>query len=130
LDLRDSVLNRLFQRVCSRAIAYAIRFLSRTTNLRQQLIEIALLDHNVFADDEPVRRHITQPWENSRNMLFEINKDNYYGQVSACVHEARRVHSIPPVETRDRVKGTRTGHILLPQELKYLRIQRFVMPLI
>jgi hypothetical protein len=86
------------------------------------LIEIALLDHNVFADDEPVRRHITQCWENSRDMLFEINKDDYHGQVSACLHEARHVHSISPVETRDRVKGTRTGHIFLPQELKYFRI--------
>jgi hypothetical protein len=94
------------------------------------LIKIPLLDDDVLPNYEPMGSHLAKMRKDSGYVLFKIDKNDDYGQVPSCFHKARGMYSVPPVEASDGVKRAGTGHVFLPQELKYFRMQRLVVPLI
>ena len=47
------------------------------------LIQIPLLDHHVFPNNKPLRSHFAEAGKDSRDMFFEINKNEHHRQVAA-----------------------------------------------
>jgi hypothetical protein len=72
-------------------------------------VEAALLDHNVFADDETMGGHFSQLGKNTRDVLVSIDKGNHNRQVASCLNQMGGLDAASALETRDRVEGYGAG---------------------
>src|ERR1035441_4617906 len=91
-------------------------------------VEAALLDHHIFADDEAMRRHLSQLGKNARDVLVGIDKGKHNGQVASCLDEMGGLNAASALETRDRVESDGAGNVFRAQILQHFQVQRTVMP--
>src|ERR1039458_5798611 len=91
-------------------------------------VEAALLDHNVFADDETMGGHFSQLGKNTRDVLVGIDKGNDNRQIASCLNQMGGLDAASALETRDRVEGYGAGNVFLTQILQHFQAQRTVMP--
>src|ERR1035437_9500773 len=91
-------------------------------------VEAALLDHNVLADDETMRRHLSQLGKNAREVLVGIDKGNHNRQIASCLNQMGGLDAASALETRDRVEDYGAGNVFLTQILEHFQVQRTVMP--
>jgi hypothetical protein len=68
-----------------------------------------LLDHNVLADDEAMRRHLSELGKNARDVLVGIDKGNHNRQIASCLNQMGGLDAASALETRDRVEGYGAG---------------------
>src|SRR5664279_322498 len=91
-------------------------------------IEAALLDHNIFTDDETMSGHLSQLGKNASDVLVGIDEGNHNRQVPSCLDKMGGLDAASPLEPRDRVEGHGAGNVFLTQILQHFQMQRTVMP--
>src|ERR1035441_8821118 len=91
-------------------------------------IEAALLDHNIFTDDETMSGHLSQLGKNASDVLVGIDEGNHNRQVPSCLDKMGCLDAAAALETRHRVEGHGAGNVFLTQILQHFQVQRTMMP--
>src|ERR1035441_10575401 len=91
-------------------------------------IEAALLDHNIFTDDETMSGHLSQLGENASDVLVGIDEGNHNRQVTSCLNQMGGVHAASALETSHRVEGHGAGNVFRAQILQHFQVQRTMLP--
>src|SRR5271157_43234 len=91
-------------------------------------IQAALLDHDVLADDQAMRGHLSQLGQHTADVLIGVNEGDDNWQLAARLHKMGCAQLTSALKACDRVEGHRPRNILLTQIPQHLQVQRMVMP--
>src|SRR5205807_9266940 len=94
----------------------------------QDLVQASLLDHNIFADDQAVRRHFFQLREHAADVLILINENDDDRKFSACVDQMTRLDTLASEESGDGVNDACRKNILVAQIVENREVQGPPLP--
>ena len=96
--------------------------------LEVDLVQAALLQHDVFANDEAVGGHFFELRQNAADVLVGIDERDDDGQLASGFDQMRGVDAVAAEESGNRVVGDSAKDVFFAQILQNLKVQRAVMP--
>jgi hypothetical protein len=85
-------------------------------------IQIALLDHDVFSNDQPMGGHLAQARQDAANMFVGIHERENDRQLASGFDQVSGTDAAPSEKSRDGMKGNRAEDIFFAQILQQLKM--------
>jgi hypothetical protein len=91
-------------------------------------IQTTLLNDNIFAHDEAMRRHLTQFWQHAAYVLIGINEGDDHREITASFNEVGCMYFISAKESGYGMKNHCSSDILCTQILENFQVQGAMVP--
>jgi hypothetical protein len=86
------------------------------------LIEASLFHYDILAHNQTMRRHFLQLWQNSLDVLIEIDECQDQWQVSSGIDQRRRLHPASTHKSGHGVKHRRAIYVFGPEIIEQFKI--------
>src|SRR5208337_3502386 len=93
-------------------------------------VQVSLLQHNILAHDQPVRRHLFESWQHPVHMLVRVHENYDHRQLTASLNQMGGFHTVPSQEPCHGVDRGCGVDIFFAQVLENLQMQGVMMPLV